>query len=77
MVLRRSLLLADLGGAFGLCGALPLIGWLKTLAPGVRVMDPLLFSGVTLLLALAALAGGAVPARGAARLDPVVTIRDG
>jgi ABC-type lipoprotein release transport system permease subunit len=56
---------------------LPLIGWLKTLAPDVRVLDPVLFGGVTLLLALAALAGGTLPARGAARLDPVVTLRDG
>lgn len=77
MVLRRSLLLVALGGAFGLWGALPLIGWLKTLAPGVRVLDPLLFGGVALTLALAALAGGTLPARAAARLDPVVTLRDG
>jgi len=76
MVLKRSLLLVALGGAFGLWGALPLIGWLKTLAPGVRVMDPLLFGGVALTLALAALAGGTLPARAAARLDPVVTLRD-
>jgi putative ABC transport system permease protein len=77
MVLRRSLLLVAIGGAVGLWGALPLIGWLKTLAPDVRVLDPVLFGGVTLLLALAALAGGTLPARGAARLDPVVTLRDG
>lgn len=77
MILRRSLLLVVVGGAVGLWGALPLIGWLGALTPGVKVVDPVLFAGVALALGLAALAGGTLPASRAARLDPVVSLRGG
>jgi putative ABC transport system permease protein len=43
---------------------------------GVSSSDPVVFSGVTLTIALVALAASWLPARRAARLEPMVALRD-
>jgi putative ABC transport system permease protein len=43
---------------------------------GVKPLDPLTFGSVALLLALTAACAAAVPALRAARVDPIVVLRD-
>jgi len=43
---------------------------------GVRATDPLTFVGIAALLILVAVAASYVPARRAARIDPMVTLRN-
>jgi putative ABC transport system permease protein len=75
MVLRETLALALAGVALGLAGAFAMGRALQSLLFGVRATDPLTFSLVTaLLLGVAALASY-LPARRAARIDPLLALR--
>ena len=76
LVLRQALLLAVVGVAIGLAGALALGGVLSRFAFGVTGRDPLtLVVTVAALLAVALLAAY-VPARRASRVDPIIALRD-
>jgi putative ABC transport system permease protein len=75
MVLRRGLLLAGSGAAIGLAGAAGLTRLLRSWLYGVTAGDPATFAVVTGLLLLVALAACYIPARRAARVDPVVALR--
>lgn len=75
-VLRRSLALAVAGVALGLAGAWPVSRFLASLLYGVEVTDAATFAVAPLvLLAVAALAA-ALPAGRAARVDPMVALRE-
>ena len=63
------------GVALGFIGALLLTRVLRTLLFNVSPTDPLVFSGIVLLLALTSWIATYVPARRAAGLDPLVTLR--
>jgi ABC-type antimicrobial peptide transport system permease subunit len=54
-------------------GAAPLMA---TLLYGVRLYDTAVFVTVPLILMLVALAAGCIPARRAARVDPIVALRE-
>jgi ABC-type lipoprotein release transport system permease subunit len=56
-------------------GALGLTRFLQTMLYGVEATDIATFAGSAAALALAALAACIVPARRAARVDPVVVLR--
>jgi len=74
-VLRRGLIVSAAGLAVGLIGALTLRGLAAPLLFGISPADPVTLSLVSLiLLAVAALATW-LPARRAARLDPVIALR--
>jgi predicted permease len=70
--MRRVLL----GALIGLGVALALTRFLRSLLYEVEATDPLTFVGVALVLALAAFLASYLPARRAARVDPVVALRN-
>ena len=61
--------------AIGLASAFGLTRVIASFLFGVTARDPLVFVGVPLLLSAVALAGVWLPARRAARVDPVVALR--
>jgi ABC-type antimicrobial peptide transport system permease subunit len=75
LFLRQGLLAAGGGIAVGIAVAFGLTRWLQTLLFGVTTTDSLTFAGVVALLFLVALAACYLPARRAARVDPLVALR--
>jgi putative ABC transport system permease protein len=64
-----------LGILFGLAGALAVTRVMNSLLFGVTSTDPFIFAGVTVLLCGAALLASYIPARRAARVDPMIALR--
>ncbi len=75
MVLGRGLRLVTAGAVVGIGMALGLARYLQSLLYGVRPMDPLAYAAGTLLLLVVTLAACCLPARRAARVDPLVALR--
>jgi putative ABC transport system permease protein len=75
MVLREGLLLSGLGVALGLLGAVAATRLLSSLLFEVTPTDPLTLSAVAGLLLAVAVAATLLPARRAARVDPMVALR--
>ena len=75
LVLRQGMFLAVIGLAFGLFAAFGSTRLAGSFLYGVNPSDPLVFAGVTSVLACAALAACYLPARRAARVDPVQALR--
>jgi putative ABC transport system permease protein len=76
MVMRQVFAITGLGVAIGGAGALAAGGLLTRLLFGVRASDPVTFAAVAIVLVAVALVAAAVPARRAARLDPVSALRE-
>jgi ABC-type antimicrobial peptide transport system permease subunit len=74
-VLRRGMAMALFGVAVGLAAAFALTRLMRSLLFGVEATDPLTFLAVPGLLVLAALGATYIPARRAAAVDPVVSLR--
>ena len=75
LVVWQGMRMVLLGGLVGLGVALALTRFLRSLLYEVEATDPLTFAGVALVLALAALLASYLPARRAAKVDPVVALR--
>jgi predicted permease len=75
MVLRQGAVLAGLGIAVGVIGARAMTRLLAGLVFGVSTADPLAFLGVIVLLVSVALVASWLPARRAARVDPLLALR--
>jgi len=75
MILGQGMALVVLGVVLGLLGALGLTRLLSGLLFEVAPTDPLTFVGVAAVLALAASVACYVPARRAARVDPMIALR--
>ncbi len=75
MVVRDGMKLAALGLLAGIAGALAASRVLTQMLFEVRPTDPLTFAIVAAILAAAALAACYLPARRAARVDPMVALR--
>ena len=75
MILRQGMVLALVGVALGLFGALWLTRLLQQLLFEVTPTDPLTYLGVAVVLGLAALVACYVPAHRASRVDPIIALR--
>jgi len=75
LVIGRVFVIALSGIALGLVCAVPAMRILRALLYQVRPTDPLVFSGLALLLLAVALLAGYIPARRATRVDPLTTLR--
>jgi putative ABC transport system permease protein len=75
MVLRDVALLVAIGVALGLPGGYGMGRVVETQLFGLSARDPLTFAAATITLLAVALLAGYIPARRAARVDPMVALR--
>jgi len=75
LVLRRALLLAAIGIGVGIAGAFAVTRYMTTLLFGVKPIDVVTFIGVAVALAIVVLVATLVPARRAAKIDPLEALR--
>jgi putative ABC transport system permease protein len=75
MVVGRGILLAVAGIALGTAGAFAVTRVMRSLLFGVSERDPATFIAVAALLAAVALIASWIPARRAAKVDPLVAMR--
>jgi predicted permease len=75
LVVRQGMMLALFGVAVGLLAAFMMSRLLSGLLYGVRSTDPLTFAAIAVLLTVVALLASYIPARRAARIDPMISLR--
>jgi ABC-type antimicrobial peptide transport system permease subunit len=75
LVLRQCLLLCALGLGVGLIAATVLTRTLRSLLFGVSPGDPVSFFSTVALIGVVALFAGYIPARRAARINPLEALR--
>jgi len=75
LVVRQGMNVAIAGVLLGLTGAFVLSRFIRTLLFGVPATDSATYVSIAMLLALVALVATYVPARRAARIDPMVSLR--
>jgi len=75
LVLRKGMALTLLGVVIGLAASFVFTRLMTSLLFGVKAIDPLTFAAVPLLLAFVALLACWIPARRAAKVDPMVALR--
>ncbi|HET7620841.1 MAG TPA: ABC transporter permease [Gemmatimonadaceae bacterium] len=76
LVLEQGMVLAGLGVLVGLGGALALTRVLQSLLFGISATDPVVLIVVAILLGAVTMIGAYLPARRAARIDPIVALRE-
>jgi putative ABC transport system permease protein len=76
MILRRASRLTGIGVCVGLVMAYALAHGVANLLVGVRADDPLVFAAITATIVAIAMLASWIPARQAARIDPMVALRD-
>jgi len=76
LVVGQGMRLAIVGLILGTLIALASTRVLSSLLFGVSAQDPLIFGGVSLILATAAILACYIPARRATKVNPIITLRD-
>jgi predicted permease len=76
LILRQGLWKGGTGVVIGLIGAAILSRYLTTLLYNVKPTDPAVYGAVSLVLIAVALLASYLPARRAARIDPLIALRD-
>ncbi len=74
-VLRHGALLIGTGLCFGAAGAVIISKVLSSVIFGISPMDPIAYAGASTMFAVVALLACYLPARRAARIDPMVALR--
>jgi putative ABC transport system permease protein len=75
LILAQGMSLTLIGLGIGIAGAFALTHFLSSLLYGVKPNDPLTFAAVALILIVVAFFAGYIPARRAAKVDPMVALR--
>jgi putative ABC transport system permease protein len=76
MVLKQGITVTTIGMIIGIVGSIALSRVFTGLLFGMSPLDPLTFAGVIILLLLTAMLSTYVPSRGAARIDPLIALRE-
>lgn len=75
MIVSRGMILAAAGAAIGIVASLMAARLIAGFLFGVSTHDPMTVAGFTAVLSGAALAANYIPARRAAKVDPMVALR--
>jgi predicted permease len=75
LILGRGVRLVAVGATIGIAIAIGLTRYLGSLLYGVRPIDPLAYSAVTILLLIVTVSACYIPARRATKVDPMVALR--
>jgi putative ABC transport system permease protein len=75
MVIRQAIVLAVVGVTIGLAASFAITRLMSSLLFGVTATDPMIFVATALVLTTTALIASYLPARRAARVDPLVALR--
>jgi putative ABC transport system permease protein len=75
LVLRRAMVLAAIGVGIGIAGAFALTRYMTALLFGVKPVDVITFVGVAVVLTAVVFVACLVPARRAAKIDPLDALR--
>ena len=74
-VMRKTMILAITGIMLGTVASVVVGRWIASLLFGTKPTDPVTFAGMVLVMMVVALIAGYIPARRAARIDPMVALR--
>jgi putative ABC transport system permease protein len=75
LIVGRGMKLTAVGIVIGIGGAIALTRWMQSLLFNTSTTDPITFVLISLLLSLAAFFACYIPARRAAKVDPLAALR--